>query len=143
MRELSSRELAFLEQSLPEGEELQDPKQPRPSRRGRSRIRSSRLSTTLGGLLSYLPLAIGALTLIVAGVASYLYVWGRDFFKIGEVERLNSDGTLALMDSTSGGWLADTLQIFSMAPWVILGTVLIGILLMGLSMVLLGKRKDG
>jgi len=139
MRELSPRELAFLAQSLPEGEVLRDPSSPRVRRK--SRIRRSRLSSTLGSLLSYLPLAIGILTLIVAGLSTYLYVWGRDFFKIGEVERLNSEGTLALMDRTSGGWLADTLQFFNMAPWLILGTVVFGIVLMGLSMLLLRKRN--
>lgn len=97
----------------------------------------------LSSLVRYLPLAIGAFTLLVAGLATYLYLWGRDFFKISEVERMNNDGTLALMDSTSGGWMAEILDVFDAAPWIILGTIVVGILLMGLSMLLIRKRKNG
>jgi len=129
-----------LERSIPEGEVLQEGSQG-PQRPRRRRLQSSRLSRTLGPLLSYIPLAIGLITLFVAGVATYLYIWGRDFFKIADVERLNADGTLALMDSTSGGWIVDTLHFFNLAPWLILGTVVLGTLLMGLSMLLVRKRN--
>lgn len=140
MRELSSRELAFLKQTMPDGSAGEGGVTDAPRRTSAS---GSRLGQTLGMLLSYLPLAIGILTLIVASVAIYLYVWGRDFFKISEVERMSADGTIALMDSTSGGWFADTLQVFNLAPWIILGAVVLGIVLMALSMVLVGKRKNG
>lgn len=138
MRELSPRELAFLEVNLPEGESLEDLSPSRAKRLGRSR-----LSRTISGLLDYIPMAVGILTLLVAALATYLYIWGRDFFKVSDVQRLSNEGTLSLMDSTSGGWLTDTLQFFTIAPWIILAAVVFGILLMGLSMVLLGKRKHG
>lgn len=143
MRELSAQEQAFLELNLPEGHSSADSS---PALRRRQQVGSSigsRLLSTLGGLLSYLPLAIGIGTLAVAGLATYLYIWGRDFFKVSDVERLSADGTLKLMDSTSGSWFTGTIQIFEIAPWIILGTVVVGILLMGLSMLLLRKRKDG
>ena len=139
MRELSARERAFLDRNLPEGHHPEDEAPARP--RGGARSQRSRLGDVLGAVLSYLPLAIGVLTLSIAGLATYLYIWGRDFFKLSELEKLSSDGTLALMDSTSGGWLAGTLQFFSVAPWIILGIVVVGILLMGLSMLLVRKRN--
>lgn len=143
MRELSEQEKAFLEVSLPEGTQSQASRsRPRRKRHAGSAV-GSRLFSTLRLFLSYIPLAIGIGTLAIAALATYLYIWGRDFFKISEVERLNADGTLELLDSASGDWFADTLQIFAAAPWVILCTVIGGILLMGLSMLLVRKNTDG
>lgn len=150
MRELSDREQAFLRGSLPEGAETvgtgsssESHSSGPASRKGRPRRASSRLTQTLGSVLRYLPLAIGTVTLLIAAFATYLYIWGRSFFKVSEIERLNEDGTLGLMDSTSGSWVRETLKVFELAPLAILGTVILGLLLMGLSMILVRKRENG
>ena len=102
-----------------------------------------KLSSAFGSLLSYIPLAIGISTLVIAAIATYLYIWGRDLFKISELERMGSEGTLGLMEETMGQSMEDILSVFNAAPWVILGTVVLGILLMGLSMLIVGKRRNG
>lgn len=142
MRELSAKERAFLQGSLPDGRD-ETPQRVSSSFGFRFDPRSSaaRLFGLAKTIMSYVPLALGALTLLFGAVATYIYLWGRDFFKVSEVERLSSNGTLGLMDKTSSGWLESTLQIFSAAPWVILGTVIVGTTLMGLSMILLRNRN--
>lgn len=144
MRELSAQERAFLKASLPEGSQsgrIEDSVQTRGRRRMANPL--GRISSTLGSLLSYLPLAIGIATLVVAAVATYLYIWGRDLFKVAEIERMSAEGTLGLMEKTMGQSIEDILSVFNAAPWVILGTVVLGILLMGLSMLIIGKRRNG
>ena len=144
MRELSARERAFLRANLPEGSPVDSGKSASP-RVPRRRMAGplGKLSSTLGSLVSYIPLAIGIGTLVIAAIATYLYIWGRDLFKISELERMGSEGTLGLMEETMGQSMEDILSVFNAAPWVILGTVVLGILLMGLSMLIVGKRRNG
>jgi len=142
MRELSARERAFLQSSLPDGEDGAPSEKPSSPRfRFDPKSASTRIFEMVGSILSYLPLVIGAFTLLLGAVATYIYFWGREFFKVSEVERMSADGTFNLMDKTSSGWLESTLQIFSVAPWVILATVIVGTALMGLSMILVRKRN--
>lgn len=144
MRELSAREKSFLKANLPEGVAI-DPSGRPPQRTSRRRAPATlgRLGSALSSLLRYLPLAIGVATLVLAAVATYLYIWGRDLFKISELERMSAEGTLGLMEETMGQSMEDILSIFAAAPWVILGIVVLGILLMGLSMLIVGKRRNG
>lgn len=141
MRELSARERAFLEKRLPgstTGGRATAASQGRPSR---DLSPVTRLASLLKTVIAYIPLIIGGATLLFSAVLGYLYIWGRDFFKVSDVERLSSDGTIGLMDKTSRGWLQGTLDLFNLAPWLILGTIILGIILMGLSMLLLRKRN--
>lgn len=144
MRELSAQERAFLKANLPEGSPVDSGgtlSQRAPRRRMAGPL--EKLSSAFGSLLSYIPLAIGISTLVIAAIATYLYIWGRDLFKISELERMGSEGTLGLMEQTMGQSMEDILSVFDAAPWVILGTVVLGILLMGLSMLIVGKRRNG
>jgi len=141
MREFSARERAFLEKKLPgstTGGTATATSQGRP---GRDLSPITRFGSLFGTLIAYTPLVIGSITLIFSALLGYLYLWGRNFFKVSDVERLSSDGTIGLMDETSRGWLQGTLDLFNMAPWLILGTIILGIILMGVSMLLVRKRN--
>lgn len=136
MRELSERERAFLRSKVPsEREQAYELR----ARRSPARNFGGRLATLGLSLLRYLPLLIGSLTLIGAGVATYLYLWGLDLFKIPDLERMEDEGSLGLVDGSSEGWIQGVLQIFAVAPWIILGLVVLGTCLMGLSMILVRK----
>jgi len=139
MRELSTRERAFLERRLPGS--TTGGTTASQGRYSASLSPLDRVGSLLRTVVNYIPLVIGSITLLFAALIGYLYIWGRDFFKISEVDRLNSDGTLKLMDKTSRGWLQGTLDFFDAAPWIILGTIVVGLLLMGLSMILVRKRN--
>jgi len=141
MRELSARERAFLEKKLPGSTTGGRATATSQGRSSRDLSPVSKLASLVRTVIVYIPLIIGGITLLLSALLGYLYIWGRDFFKVSDVERLSSDGTIGLMDKTSKGWLQGTLDLFNLAPWVILGTIVLGIVLMGLSMLLLRKRN--
>lgn len=138
MRELSEREKDFLAKSLPSEA---------PASSG-GKLRSSyspvaKFSRIFSTTLRWLPLGIGLLTLLLAALGGYLYLWGRDFFKVETIGSLESDGTLGFIDETTSSWFTGIADIFEMAPWIILAALILGIVLMAVSMVLIGKRRNG
>jgi len=141
MRELSARERAFLEKKLPGSTTGGRATATSQGRLSRDLSPVTRFASLLSAVIVYIPLIIGSITLVLSALLGYLYLWGRNFFKVSDVERLNSDGTIGLMDKTSKSWLQGTLDLFNMAPWLILGTIILGIILMGVSMLLVRKRN--
>lgn len=143
MRELSDQEKVFLKNAIPEDLDSEAKTRQRKSRSRQSSFFGNKLESMFRALIDYLPLAIGFITVLVSSLAIYLYIWGRDLFKLSELERMNKEGTLSIMDSSTKSWFEDTLDIFTIAPWVILAVFIFGVLLMGLSIILIGKRKRG
>lgn len=141
MRELSEQEKNFLRKTLPKQEQVEKTKEK--SFSPKQSILGDRLGPVVNGFLSYLPLSIGLITVVFSSLATYLYIWGKDLFKVSELERMNLEGTLGFMDTTTQSWFEETLKIFSLAPWVILGCFIFGVTLMGISIVLIGKRRNG
>lgn len=141
MRELSPQEEAFLARAVGE------------SSTGRQTVGGSsgwaalspfgRLSSMAANALRYLPLTIGVVTLALAAFATYLYIWGREFFKLSEMERMRDEGTLLVLDDTANSWVKGSLELFGAMPWIILALVFVGLLLMGITMLLTRKKKDG
>ncbi len=141
MRELSPQEEAFLARALGEGASGSGYRNSRDGRALLSPI--ERASAMAKRTLRYLPLAIGSLTLALAALATYLYIWGREFFKVSEMEKMRDEGTLLVLDDTANSWVRGSLDFFGAMPWIILGLVLLGILLMGATMLLTRKKNDG
>lgn len=141
MRELSEQEKNFLRKTLPEQSGLEETKKRRAV--SKHSLLGNRLGPIVNVLFTYLPLTIGLITVVFSSLATYLYIWGRDLFKVSEIERMNVEGTLNFMDSTTQNWFEETLEIFAIAPWAILSFFVLGVALMGLSILLIGKRRNG
>lgn len=140
MRELSERERVFLAKTLPP-EALASSSDHQPARGSYSPV--AKVSRAFSTVLRWFPLVIGILTLLFAALGGYLYLWGRDFFKVETITGLESDGTLGLMDSDTSAWFTGIADVFEVAPWAILGALVLGTVLMAVSMVLIGKRRNG
>lgn len=134
MRELSKEEKAFLERSVASRETFQRP-----------RGIKSRFTALIGTFVRYIPLAIGLITLGLSGFVTYLYFWIQNYFganSLQNMEEMKISGALALADPQAAAWINEILKIYTVMPWVIFGLLFLGIILMGLSIVLIGRKKN-
>lgn len=135
MRELSPGEKAFLEKSVGNRESFEH----------RPRGVKLRLVSLLGFLLRYIPLTIGFFTLVLACLVTYLNFWIQDYFgtdSLKNMKEMEASGTLALADPQAEIWIIEILKIYEVIPWVIFGLFTFGAILMGLSIMLLGRNKN-